>query len=312
MRPTVFRLIAARDAERVDRLICDETGHGRRAVRTWLREGRVRINGHVATAAQPVGAGSEIVIDPTGEAQGKVVSENDDRAASDGLVAGLNADNLHVVFESEDIVVVAKPAGVHSERGKSEPSLAGLLEQRYGDLSGIGDRAAEAGLVHRLDRDTSGVVVAARTRPVYRALRREFSRGATAKQYLALVRGRLAAQDIDLPLVQRGAHAAIAGPRDQGMDAFTSARPLETGGDWTLVLAELITGAMHQVRCHLAAIGHPLFGDPLYGGDRLADSPREGQLLHALRVRIGTGIDVTVGPPQDFLAAYAALRRRGR
>jgi 23S rRNA pseudouridine1911/1915/1917 synthase len=301
MPPGVVRLVAACDAERVDRLICDQTGRGRRTVREWLRQGRVRVNGHVVAASQPVGAGSEILIEEPG---------------TDPLSPGSDSEEkkkLRLVFESGEIVVVAKPAGVHSERGRSGDSLAALLEERYGDLSAGGDRPAEAGLVHRLDRDTSGVVVAARTRPVYRELRRAFSRGETTKQYLALASGRLEGpQEIRLPLVQRGARVAIAGAYDRGIEACTFVKPLESGRNWTLVLAEMKTGAMHQVRCHLAAVGHPLIGDVLYGGVRPEGLVREGQLLHALRIRIGAGIDVTTGPPEDFLAAYAALRRSER
>jgi 23S rRNA pseudouridine1911/1915/1917 synthase len=297
MSSSTLRLVAARRAQRVDRLICDETGRGRRIVRRWLVEGRVRIDGHVATSGgDPVEPGSRIVI------------ETDERTGEPERVA-----DLRIVLETDEIVVVAKPAGLHSERGRSAGSVAELLEERYGDLSAVGERAAEAGLVHRLDRDTSGALVAARNRATYRKLRDAFAAGRTTKHYLALANGRLdRPREIAMPLVQRGDHVAAVSARDHddsAIDARTFVEPLDIGPGWSLVLATMHSGAMHQVRCHLAAIGHPLFGDDLYGGDALDGAAREGQLLHALRIRIDGAIDVTIAPPEDFVRAYAGLRR---
>lgn len=278
---------------RLDRLVADATGRGRRTARRWIEEGLVRVDGRLAGAAATPGAGSEVIVSP---------------AASPALLEA--GPGLAVLHEGDDWLVVAKPAGLHCERGKSPGSLAELLEARFGDLSGVGDRPQEAGLVHRIDRDTSGVVLVARNRPAYLHLRAAFGRGEARKDYLAIVAGRLqGSREVDIPLARRAGRMVPAGAHDQATFVHTRFEGLEAGGDWTLALATMTTGAMHQVRVHAASIGHPLFGDVLYGGPPSAAGARSGQMLHALRVRVGAGIDVSAGAPADFLAALAALRR---
>jgi 23S rRNA pseudouridine1911/1915/1917 synthase len=296
MRPKAFRFVVTETGERLDRLVADAAGCGRRTVRRWVAEGRVRVNGHFAAAADIPAVGSEVLV------------EDQDPPAAMEAVPG----PLAVVFENERFAVVAKPAGLHCERGRSPGTLADLVEARYGDLSQAGDRGEEAGLVHRIDRDTSGAVVVARDRATWLRLRRAFSSGRTRKRYLALASGRLAfPRVLDAPLARRGAHMTVAGRYDDALEAVTDVEPLECGNDWTLVLATMTTGAMHQIRVHLASIGHPLFGDSTYDGPPLAGSARSGQHLHALRVEIAGEMDVSVPPPEDFLAAYAMLRRGG-
>ena len=293
MSDAPFRFVVPPTGERLDRLVADATGRGRRTVKRWLLAGNVRVDGHFASASDTPAAGSEVIVDES----------QPEQSAPPPLA-------LDVILENQHHLVVAKPAGLHCERGKSAGSLADLLEARYGDLSWIGDRAEEAGLVHRIDRDTSGVVVVARDRQTYQRLREAFRSGATRKQYLALATGRLErAVEVDLPLSRRATRMAPATRDTDGMPAWTALEPLEAGTGWTLVLATMSTGVMHQVRVHLAAIGHPLFGDSLYGGPTLAGCSRRGQLLHAMRVQAGNELDVTVGAPSDFLAAYARLRR---
>ncbi|MFN2425102.1 MAG: pseudouridine synthase [Candidatus Binatia bacterium] len=296
MPDPIFRFVAPSTGERLDRLVADETGCGRRTAKRWLQGGNVRVNGHVAGASDIAAAGSEIV-----------VSSNDE--SFDDVPP---PPALDVVLEDEHVLVVNKPAGVHCERGRSAGSVADLLEERYGDLRWIGDRPEEAGLVHRIDRDTSGAVVVARDRPTYRRLREAFRVGATRKQYLALAAGYLAGPiDVDLSLSRRAGRMAPATRFDDAIAAHTMLAPLDGGEDWTLVLATMSSGAMHQVRVHMAAIGHPLLGDRLYGGPQPAASLRDGQLLHAMRVQVAGEIDVTVRAPTDFLHAYSTLKREG-
>ena len=296
MSPGGFRFIVPRAGERVDRLVADATGRGRRAVRQWLEAGCVRGDGHLASASDSPSPGSEILVE--------------DVAAPPEAGA---AWTLQIVAQDEHRIVVAKPAGLHCERGKSAGSVAELLEQAYGDLSQVGARAAEAGLVHRIDRDTSGVVIAAREAGEYRRLREAFRSGATLKHYLALAAGRMSQpRQVDLALARRGDRMIVAGRHDDALPALTRLEPLDGGDDWSLVLATMSTGVTHQVRVHMAAAGHPLLGDSLYGGAALPGSQRSGHLLHALRVQVAGDVDVTVGPPQDFLKAYALLGRRGR
>ena len=275
-------------------MIADATGCGRRRAREWILSGRVTVDGHVHRAADRPRPGAEILV-----------------PADDGPGATECDEGVVVLVDEGDRIVLSKPAGLHCERGRSEGSVAAFLEHRHGDAGTIGDRAEEAGLVHRIDRDTSGVVIAARTREEYLRLRSEFSRGEAEKHYLAIVVGRLDdALEIDTPLARRARGVVVAGRHDEALAAFTDVVPLEQGDDWTLVLAAMRTGVTHQIRAHLASVGHPLVGDIVYGGPVLDGCPRKGQLLHALRVKIPSSkIDVSAAVPSDFLAGLAQLRK---
>lgn len=287
------RIVAPSDGGRLDRVIADATGCGRRRAREWILSGRVTVDGHVHRAADRPRPGAEILV-----------------PAEEGPDATDSGEGVVVLVEEGERIVLFKPAGLHCERGRREGSVAAFLERRYGDASTIGDRAEEAGLVHRIDLDTSGIVIAARTREEYRRLRSEFSRGEAEKHYLAIVVGRLDdAIEIDAPLARRARGVVVAGRYDDALAAFTDVVPLEQGEDWTLVHAAMRTGVPHQVRAHLASVGHPLVGDVAYGGPVLDGCPRQGQLLHASRVRIpASGIDVSAAAPGDFLEGLAKLR----
>jgi 23S rRNA pseudouridine1911/1915/1917 synthase len=275
-------------------------------VQRWIDSGLVLVDGRRRAASHLVRPGSEIVIAAApapGEAAGLL----------DGptrFVDGTSPFALRILAERGDIIAVDKPAGVHCERGRSRPTLVDLLEARYEHIAGIGDRESEGGLAHRLDRDTSGVLLAARSREAWLDLRRAFRRRRALKHYLALVSGRMrSTMKIDAPLARRTRRMVAASASEKSIEASTAAEPLEAGDDWTLVLATMSTGAMHQIRAHLALAGHPLIGDALYDGPRLPGCPRDGHLLHALRVRIDGRIDATAPAPADFTAACALLRR---
>jgi len=296
MTPDAFRFVISEPAQRMDRLVADATGRGRRTVRQWFLARRVRVDGHVVHASDSLEPGREVVI-----------------SAEEVAHAVGGAPAVRILHEDRRRVILAKPAGLHCERGKSAGSVAGFLEARYGDCSRIGERPEEAGLVHRLDRDTSGVLIAARDAGEYRHLRGAFRDSLTLKQYLALAVGPLEhAIEVDLPLARRGSRMTAAGPHDDALPALTLLEPLEAGPGWCLVLATMRTGVMHQVRVHMALAGYPLLGDSLYGGPSLPGCSRQGQLLHALRVQVGDDIDVTTGPPEDFLRACATLRSGNR
>lgn len=292
-RPSL-RFLVPEGGLRLDRLLADASGLGRRAVRAWLADGLVRVNGHVARPSDTPQVGWEVTV----------------AAADPAPPAAELPSSIAVVLENERRVVLAKPAGLHCERGRSGGCVADLLEARYGDLSGVGEREAEAGLVHRLDRDTSGVLLAARDSEEYARLRRAFAGGDTRKEYLALVTGRVPRSlRIDTPLAHRGSHMAAATAHERALAARTWIEPLESAADWSLVLATMDSGAMHQVRVHLSLSGFPLVGDELYGGPVLEGCARRGQLLHAWRLQVRDILDVTVAPPADFVGALAMLRR---
>lgn len=293
MADAELRFVVGTAGQRLDRLVADATGLGRRTAQRLLAEGRVRVAGRKAVAAEQPAAGAEVcVLLPRPDTTG-------------------NLSALRILVETDELLVLDKPAGMHSEAGRSTGSMAGLLEARYGDLSGIGDRANEAGLVHRLDQQTSGVLLAARTAEAYRRLRLAFGAGRTRKQYLALAAGRLErSREIALPLARRAGRMVSATAHDaSALPARTRFEPLELGRDWSLLLVTMRSGVMHQVRAHAAALGHPLLGDVEYGGPPARPGCRDGQMLHALRVQVDGEVDASVGPPGDFLRVLAAQRR---
>lgn len=302
MPTALHRFLVTPGGQRADRLVADRCGAGRRTVKSWFEDRLVLVDGRVARASDLLAAGSEVVV-LTGDATAPGSSP-----AQPGLRLDFQPD-LRIVLEDDRHIVIAKPAGMHCERGRSGESVAEWMEQRYGDRSCIGERAAEAGLVHRLDRDTSGVLLAARTSRDYVRLRRAFREGRSVKQYLAIVGGRVGSPlRIDIPLARRAGRMTAATAHDRPLPASTFIEPLELGKDWSLVLATIASGAMHQVRVHLALEGFPLVGDELYGGRLLPRCGRKGQLLHALRIQVEGELDVTVPAPDDFAAALATLR----
>ncbi|MDR3038806.1 MAG: RluA family pseudouridine synthase [Candidatus Adiutrix sp.] len=233
---------------------------------------------------------------------------------------------LDIIHEDESLLVVNKPWGlmVHPAAGRPGPTLVGGLLARDPRLEEVGLRF-RPGLVHRLDRDTSGVLVTAKTETALRCLAESFSRRETVKRYLAFVRGRprLNRGLVDLPI---GRHASRRHKMAAGVPGGRPARTVyrlvkhfpEAG--LSLILLTLVTGRTHQARVHLAALGCPVLGDPVYSrgpGDLLRHHPRltpfcGRQLLHARRLTINhpaTGRPVTFRAPwpEDFLGLWREL-----
>ena len=200
---------------------------------------------------------------------------------------------LKVVFEDEHLLVVDKPAGlvVHPAAGNLDGTLVNaLLHHCAGKLSGIGG-VARPGIVHRIDKDTSGLLVVAKTDVAHEGLAKQFAAHSIDRRYLALVSGvpRASEGTVDAPLARSAANrkkiAVVEGSR--GKRAVTHWKRLQLLRDAALVECRLETGRTHQVRVHMAAIGHPLVGDPVYGpsgtthGKLLKELGFHRQALHA-------------------------------
>ena len=216
---------------------------------------------------------------------------------------------LVVAYEDEHLIVIDKPAGlvVHPAAGNLDGTLVNaLLHHCQGSLSGIGG-VARPGIVHRIDKDTSGLMIAAKTDRAHEGLARQFADHSIERRYLAITRGspRPAAGTVDAPLARSPANrqkiAVVAG----GKRAVTHYRTLEPLAGAALVECRLETGRTHQVRVHMASLGHPLVGDPVYGG-RHPVADRLGfrrQALHA--ARLGFTHPIT-GATQVFDSAVPA------
>jgi 23S rRNA pseudouridine1911/1915/1917 synthase len=211
-----------------------------------------------------------------------------------------------VAYEDEHLIVVDKPAGVvvHPARGHAHGTLAQALAGRAG-----GGQEGRAGIVHRLDRDTSGLLVVAKGEAVHRALRALLARRAITREYLALVEGRPPARTgtIDAPIGRdRRRRTRMSTDTDEPRAAVTHFKLERALPSTTLLRVRLETGRTHQVRAHLEAIGHPVCGDPEYGTAGLLGLER--QFLHAARLAFahpvtGEAIDVASPLPADLRRA---------
>jgi 23S rRNA pseudouridine1911/1915/1917 synthase len=221
---------------------------------------------------------------------------------------------LQVVYEDSDLVVIDKPAGlvVHPAPGHHSGTLVNALLGMGGTWSATGGEE-RPGIVHRLDKGTSGLIVVARNDAAHRALAAQLSDRTLSLTYLAIVRGavKTRAGELEGPIgrhpKERKRMAVVKG----GRFARTRYEVLERKHAYTLLRCDLDTGRTHQIRVHLAAFGHPVAGDPDYGGRRSVEPPRP--MLHAWRLRLRhprTGDDMSfeVPPPSDFQEFWASLR----
>jgi 23S rRNA pseudouridine1911/1915/1917 synthase len=264
----------------------------RRLVRTLVAEGAIRVNGRPA-------------------AKGASVREGDvlELPELEGIVPDPRMP-LHVLYEDEAMIAVDKPGGVHGHAldPRQRGTVAGALVARYPELTNVGDPLS-AGLVHRLDTGTSGVLVAARSAASHAALRARFRAHDVVKRYVAIVDGVPAAGTVvDVALAhdsadRRRMRAARAG--DRAWPARTVVDAVEPHGDRARVEIEIRTGVTHQVRAHLALLGHPILGDVLYGGPPAAIAPGR-HALHAAALDLPGSPRLRAPLPADL---EALLRR---
>lgn len=217
-----------------------------------------------------------------------------------------------ILYEDEFILALDKPAGMptHGFSGREKTSLANFVAAVRPSLCGVGRSRWEPGLVHRLDRDTSGVVLAAKEQGAYENLRTQFRRGLVKKKYWALVWGRTKKEGLVVyplahdPRDRRKMRVLAPAPKrtDQTKkwEALTRFRTVGQGRGFSLLEVEMATGVTHQIRVHLQAIGHPLVGDILYGSNQ-ADPFRLGRhFLHAFYLKFchpGGGRELLVRSP---------------
>jgi len=195
---------------------------------------------------------------------------------------------VYLLYTDEDLVILDKPVDIPSQalRYTETNTTANFLVAHFPELTQAGKSPLEAGLVHRLDTATSGLLVAARNPHAYAFLRKQFVQQKIHKEYLTLVEGRITqAGDITLSLVSSGRHRSKVSPAPtgQGQEAITHYTPLEVFSGFTLLRVTMLTGVRHQIRAHLAAVGHPVAGDTLYGKP-LTPFPR--LFLHAAMLKL--------------------------
>lgn len=280
----------ALDGERVDRVVALLTGLTRSRVAELMAGGRVRLDGRAAKASVRVSTGQQLAVD-IDPAQAAAAPEPAPQADAAVLFEVAHAD--------ADVIVVDKPAGlvVHPGAGNADATLVNGLLHRYPEVAGVGD-PHRPGLVHRLDKGTSGLMVVARSARAYESLVAQLRHRTMGRRYLALVWGEV---ESDRGVVDAPIGRSERSPLRQTVSA--SGKPARTryevrgrhpGAGVTLVECFLETGRMHQIRVHLAAIGHPVVGDSAYRGGRQGFGEELGRpFLHAWSLRFehpdGTG-----------------------
>ena len=284
---------------RLDRFLATRAGElSRTRIQELIAEGRVSVNGVVTKPSHRVEAGEQVEIEVPQAEELEVAAE---------------AIPLDVLYEDDDLAVVNKPAGiaVHPGAGESTGTLVGALLYRFGTLSAIGG-PRRPGIVHRLDKGTSGALVVARTDEAHRGLVEQFQERLVEKTYVALLHGKMREQSgrIELPVARDlRRRTRMTTRRRDGRTARTDWTAKLFLGAFTLIEAGLHTGRTHQLRVHFSSLGFPVIGDALYGAPRIetvhgTQLPELGRnFLHAARIRFAHPI---TGEPLDVRAPLAA------
>jgi 23S rRNA pseudouridine1911/1915/1917 synthase len=241
--------------------------YSRSRLSAWIKSGDARLDGETARPRDPVRGGETVTVTAVLEVQ--THSEPEDIA-------------LDVLYEDEHVIVINKPAGlvVHPGAGNPAGTLVNALLHRDPSLANL----PRAGIVHRLDKDTSGVMVVARTLPAHTALIEQLSGRQVHRQYLAVVVGALVSGGTaNAPIDRHPRDRIRMAVRDDGKDAVTHFRLRERFRAHTLLECRLETGRTHQIRVHMAHLKHPIVGDPLYGGPLKLPKGATPELVEALR-----------------------------
>lgn len=294
-----FTVPEALAGERIDRAVALLTGWSRAEVQSLVAAGAVLVDGQPPIKSHRLTPGAVI----------ELLAEPEAETPPDAEPIPID-----VRYADDDLIVVNKAAGivVHPGAGHAHGTLVQGLLARFPELAAIGD-PARPGIVHRLDRDTSGLLVVARSPAAYDHLVQALSAHDVERTYLALVRGIPEARRalIDAPIGRSTRRRTQMAVRAEGRDARTSYEVIAPGPDVALLACRLETGRTHQIRVHLAAIGHPVVGDTVYGGGAPAP-PATRPFLHAQALTFdhpvtGERCSFETELPDDLAAALAGL-----
>ncbi|MEL6341682.1 MAG: RluA family pseudouridine synthase [Myxococcota bacterium] len=258
----VIRLTAPMDAGRLDRWLAGELEQSRSQLQSWIKAGDVTVDGQAVRVSHRLEGGERVVVRMPPPPPTTLVAQD---------------IPIEVLYEDAHLMVVVKPSGLvmHPAKGHPDGTLVNALLHRIQDGGGAPERP---GIVHRLDKGTSGTLVVARDAQTHTGLSEQFAARTVHRRYLALCWGRLALDQrtVDAPLGRHPTDRIKFAVVEDGKRAIThvvrhqTARPQRTGagGEVSLVTCRLETGRTHQIRVHMEHIGHPLVGDPLYGAGR--------------------------------------------
>jgi len=301
--PQIFRVTDEMPLERLDKVLAQLVPqHSRSRIQTWIERGHVLINGKVARVRQPL-------------REDDIITVYEQPSPEDGAFRPEPIE-FDVMGESSDWVVVNKPVGLvtHPGAGNWSGTLLNGLLHRYPELAQV----ARAGIVHRLDKDTSGLLVVARNEVAQTHLVRQLQARTMGREYLALAHGRmLGVGTVDRPIGRDPrVPVRMAVERPSAPKAAITHYSLMRVGEYhdsniSQVSCRLETGRTHQIRVHLASLGHPLLGDTQYGGRIIGDANR--QMLHAFQLRFedptsGQEVAFTAPPAKDLLRVQEQIQ----
>ncbi|NLE46384.1 MAG: RluA family pseudouridine synthase [Chloroflexi bacterium] len=285
----IVTFVAETAGERLDRALAARFPDLSRAqLQRLIKSGDVTVDGRPSKPAYHLEVGQEVSVTLPEETESAVLPES---------------IRLNVVFEDETMLVVDKPAGmvVHPAYGHTTGTLVNAILAHCPEVAHVGG-PERAGIVHRLDKDTSGLIVVAKTDLARTALQRQFKHRQVAKTYIALVEGHVYPKEgvIEVPIGRDKRDRKRMGPVREGREALTSYRVLEHFEEHTLVEVRPHTGRTHQIRVHLAWLGYPIVGDAVYG-HRRQRLLKARHFLHAAKLR------VTHPKTQDLLEFEAPM-----
>jgi len=300
--------------KRADAYLAGATGMTRSAVVRLLEEEYILADGNLCDKKQKVVAGMIFTVEAPEIEDAKAEPEN---------------IPLDILYEDDDVIVINKPCGmvVHPAPGNASGTLVNALLWHCGDsLSGIGG-VKRPGIVHRIDKDTSGLLVVAKNDMAHTALSEQLKTHTVSRVYSAIALGNFKDDTgvVHAPIgrhpVDRKRMAVLTSPTAHAKDAVTHYQVLERFGKMTYLTCELQTGRTHQIRVHMAYLGHPLLGDPVYGGDgtrfeAMHHALIHGQCLHAgqlrfIHPRTGEAMTFSCPLPPDFASVLTLLREDG-
>ncbi|ULL17570.1 RluA family pseudouridine synthase [Paenibacillus sp. H1-7] len=292
--------------ERIDKFITEslEEEVSRTQVQQWIKDGYLKVNGGEVKANYKLAEGDKLLL---------TIPEPEE------LRLEPEAIPLDVVYEDSDVIVVNKPRGlvVHPAPGHYSGTLVNALLYHCKDLSGI-NGVMRPGIVHRIDKDTSGLLMAAKNDLAHASLAAQLKEHSVNRKYLAVVHGNVAHDHgtIEAP-IGRDPHdrKLYTVTEKNSKRAVTHFVVLERFGDYTLVELKLETGRTHQIRVHMKFIGHPLAGDPAYGPAKNKSITMEGQALHAailgfVHPRTGEQLQFEAEMPEDMKHLLHVLKNR--
>ncbi len=259
---------------RLDRYLAAQLAdHSRAEVQRWVKEGLAQVNDRRARSGMALKPGDVITLTIPDPVPTRLLPED---------------IPLVILYEDEDVIAIDKPAGmvVHPAVGHSRGTLVNAILWHFPDLEGVGE-SGRPGIVHRLDKDTSGIILVAKNARAHRHLQAQFKDRTIEKTYLALVHGHVSPEQglIDAPIGRHQRHRkrmAVA-PANRGREAQTEYEVVAYYDVNTLAAAHPLTGRTHQIRVHFASIGHPVVGDVVYGRRDVYKLGRH--FLHAHRIR---------------------------